>query len=107
MSDSREVGKENANFRDNHRRILAAQFELRRRLYKAISNDPSLPDEVREENRYKLAKLPRNSSFTRIRNRCVFTGRARGVYAAFRMSRLVFRDLANKGMLNGIKKASW
>lgn len=107
MSEGREIGKENANLRDNHRRILAAQHELRRRLYKAMANDPSLPEEVREENRYRLAKLPRNSSFTRLRNRCVFTGRARGVYAAFRMSRLVFRDLASRGMLNGIKKASW
>ncbi|PON34209.1 Ribosomal protein [Trema orientale] len=107
MSETREIGRENANIRDNHRRILAAQYELRRRLYKAISNDPSLPDDVREENRYKLSKLPRNSSFTRVRNRCVFTGRARGVYAAFRMSRIVFRELANRGMLNGVKKASW
>ncbi|KAL5569550.1 hypothetical protein UlMin_026125 [Ulmus minor] len=102
-----EIQKENANIRDNHRRQLAAQFEVKRRLFKALAYDPSLPEEVREANRYKLAKLPRNSSFTRIRNRCIFTGRARGVYAAFRMSRIVFRDLASRGLLNGIKKASW
>ena len=107
MSAGREVEKENANIRDNHRRILAAKYELQRKLYKALAKDTTLPDEVREENRLKLSKLPRNSSFTRLRNRCIFTGRARGVYAAFRMSRIVFRDLASKGLLNGIKKASW
>ncbi|KAK9929633.1 hypothetical protein M0R45_026726 [Rubus argutus] len=101
------VCKENANIRDNHRRQLAEKFELRRNLYKALCKDTSLPGELREENRYKLSKLPRNSSFTRIRNRCIFSGRGRAVYETFRMSRIVFRALANKGMINGVKKASW
>ncbi|CAB4290103.1 unnamed protein product [Prunus armeniaca] len=83
------------------------KFELRRNLYKALCKDPSLPSELREENRFKLSKLPRNSSFTRVRNRCIFSGRARTVYETFRMSRIVFRTLASKGMLNGINKASW
>lgn len=95
------------NIPDSHRRVLAAKYELRRKLYKALTKDPELPKEVRDKHRYKLSKLPRNSSFTRLRNRCVMTGRARGVYQLFRMSRICFRDLANKGELKGITKASW
>nr|TKS14916.1 ribosomal protein S14 mitochondrial [Populus alba] len=102
-----EVRKENRNIRDNHRRLLAEKFELKRNLYKALVRDPTLPQEMRELHAYKLAKLPRNSSFTRVRNRCVFTGRPRGVYQLFRMSRLVFRSLASQGLLEGIRKASW
>ncbi|CAK7338450.1 unnamed protein product [Dovyalis caffra] len=102
-----EVGKENRNIKDHHRRLLAEKFELRRNLYKALVRDPTLPQEMRELHAYKLAKLPRNSSFTRVRNRCVFSGRPRGVYQLFRMSRIVFRTLANQGVLNGIRKASW
>ncbi|XP_056864740.1 ribosomal protein S14, mitochondrial-like [Raphanus sativus] len=95
------------NGADHRRRLLAARFELRRKLYKAFCKDPELPVEMREKNRYKLSKLPRNSAFTRIRNRCVFTGRSRSVTELFRMSRICFRGLANKGELMGIKKSSW
>ncbi|CAL9005688.1 unnamed protein product [Prunus brigantina] len=59
------VSEENANIRDHHRRLLAAKYELRRNLYKALCKDPSLPSDLREENRFKLSKLPRNSSYTR------------------------------------------
>ncbi|BBN68804.1 mitochondrial ribosomal protein S14, partial [Prunus dulcis] len=107
QKEEMSVSEENANIRDHHRRLLAAKYELRRNLYKALCKDPSLPSDLREENRFKLSKLPRNSSFTRVRNRCIFSGRARAVYETFRMSRIVFRTLASKGMLNGIKKASW
>ncbi|CAN8287550.1 unnamed protein product [Cochlearia groenlandica] len=95
------------NSADHRRRLLAAKFELRRKLYKAFCKDPELPSEMRDKNRYKLSKLPRNSAFTRIRNRCVFTGRSRSVTELFRMSRICFRGLANKGALLGIKKSSW
>lgn len=98
---------ENRNIRDNIRRVLAEKYELRRNLYKALCKDPELPTETRELHRNKLSKLPRNSSFTRVRNRCIFTGRPRAVYAFFRMSRIVFRELASRGALNGVKKASW
>ncbi|XP_059279265.1 small ribosomal subunit protein uS14m [Lycium barbarum] len=95
------------NIQDNKRRLLSAKYELRRKLYKAFTQDPELPPEMREAHRYKLSKLPRNSSFTRIRNRCIFTGRPRAVYEKFRMSRIVFRGLAARGALQGVKKASW
>ncbi|GAB2226523.1 hypothetical protein Droror1_Dr00022333 [Drosera rotundifolia] len=98
---------EKRNIPDHKRRLLAAKCEVKRMLYKAMCNDPSLPIEVREKQRYKLSKLPRNSSFTRIRNRCIFSGRPRAVYQKFRMSRIVFRSLASQGQVMGVKKASW
>lgn len=98
---------EKRNLRDHKRRLLAEKYELRGKLYKAVCRDPDLPLDMREKFRYKLSKLPRNSSMTRLRNRCIFTGRSRAVYKKFRMSRIVFRTLANKGELTGVKKASW
>uniref|UniRef100_A0A1J3H7T9 Small ribosomal subunit protein uS14m n=1 Tax=Noccaea caerulescens TaxID=107243 RepID=A0A1J3H7T9_NOCCA len=95
------------NSADHRRRLLAARFEVKRKLYKAFCKDPDLPSEMRDKNRYKLSKLPRNSAFVRIRNRCVFTGRSRSVTELFRISRICFRGLANKGALMGIKKSSW
>nr|KAJ0208818.1 hypothetical protein LSAT_V11C400161850 [Lactuca sativa] len=93
MSDKR-------NIQDQKRRLLGEKYELRRKLYKAFSKDTDLPNDVREKHRCKLADLPRNSSFTRVTNRCVFTGRARSVYQMFRVSRIVFRDLASRGLLH-------
>ncbi|PTQ26559.1 hypothetical protein MARPO_0991s0001, partial [Marchantia polymorpha] len=61
----------------------------------------------RYEYFFKLSKLPRNSSKTRVRNRCIFTGRPRSVYKLFRISRIVFRELASKGSLIGINKSCW
>ncbi|GAB4845515.1 ribosomal protein S14, S11 [Ancistrocladus abbreviatus] len=106
---SRELStvSEKRNILDHKRRLLAAKYELRRKLYKALCYDPDLPSNMREKHRYKLSKLPRNSSFTRVRNRCIFTGRPRAVYEKFRMSRIVFRSLASQGLLMGVKKASW
>ncbi|KAK3211002.1 hypothetical protein Dsin_015708 [Dipteronia sinensis] len=98
---------EKRNIEDHKRRLLAAKYEVKRKLYKALHRDVDLPNELREKFLCKLAQLPRNSSFTRVRNRCIFTGRPRAVYEKFRMSRIVFRSLASQGMLMGIKKASW
>lgn len=95
------------NILDYKRRLLAAKYELRRKLYKALCRDPELPSNMREKHRYKLSKLPRNSAFNQLRNRCYFTGRPRAVYEKFRMSRIVFRELASQGQLLGVKKASW
>ncbi|XP_047963966.1 uncharacterized protein LOC125208398 [Salvia hispanica] len=97
----------NQNIRDHRRRLLAAKYELRRNLYKALCRDPDLPNAMRVKHRCKLSKLPRNSSFTRVTNRCIFSGRSRAVYKKFRISRILFRTLANQGQLMGIKKASW
>lgn len=76
--------------------------ELRRK-----SVDPKLSDEEREAARVKLQKLPRNGSMVRVRNRCELTGRPRGVYRDFKLSRNKFRELANNGLIPGVTKASW
>jgi ribosomal protein S14 len=93
--------------RDMTRRLLLAKFELKRVQYKALCQDRNLPNAVRYDYFFKLSKLPRNSSKTRIRNRCTITGRSRAVYKQFRVSRIVFRELATQGALCGIYKSSW
>ncbi len=84
------------------RRFAAKRAELKRR-----SIDMSLSAEERQDARAKLSKLPRNSSPVRLRNRCMVTGRPRGVYRKFMLSRIKFRELAHVGQLPGIHKASW
>ncbi|KAI5638813.1 hypothetical protein M9H77_00505 [Catharanthus roseus] len=79
---------EKRNIRDHKRRLLAAQYELRRKQSKAFCKDPYLPSDMRDKHRYKLSKFPRKSSFARVRNRCIFTGRPRSVYEFFRISRI-------------------
>ncbi|XP_057822940.2 uncharacterized protein LOC131035285 [Cryptomeria japonica] len=95
------------NIQDHKRRLLAAKYEIKRVLYKAALRDPNLPRDLWVKFRTKLSKLPRNSSFTRTRNRCILTGRSRAVYRKFRMSRICFRELASKGEIMGVRKASW
>nr|QIA60684.1 ribosomal protein S14 [Lepidozia trichodes]QIA61018.1 ribosomal protein S14 [Lepidozia sandvicensis] len=97
----------NQIMRDHKRRLLVAKYELKRMYYKAICQDRNLPNKIRYEYFFKSSKLPRNSSKTRVRNRCIFTGRPRSVYKLFRISRIVFRELASKGSLIGINKSCW
>nr|YP_010736416.1 ribosomal protein S14 [Plantago ovata]WEL36407.1 ribosomal protein S14 [Plantago ovata] len=98
---------EKRNRQDQKRRLLAAKYEWRRKLSKSFCKDPELPSDMRDQHRSKLSKWPRNSSFARVKNRCTFTGRSRSVYKFFRMSRILFRGLASRGSLRGIKKSSW
>lgn len=93
--------------RDKKRRRLAKKYKLRRTGLKAIAADRSLPAEERFAARLKLAELPRNSSPTRIRNRCDLTGRPRGYYRKLRMSRIALRDLGSQGLVPGMIKSSW
>ncbi len=69
--------------------------------------DMKLSDEERDAARLKLQKLPRDTSPTRVVTRCHLTGRPRAVYRKFMLSRMAFRDLAHKGLLPGVTKASW
>jgi ribosomal protein S14 len=93
--------------RDYKRRQLVARNELKRLQYKAISQDINLIPRIRLEAAFCLNKLNRNSALVRVRNRCVMTGRARSVYSKYKMSRIVFRELASKGSLTGVTKSSW
>ena len=73
----------------------------------SIAIDKSCYSEERFEARFKLSKLPRNSSKSRIRNRCSLTGRPRAVYRKFGLSRIALRELASHGKLPGVVKSSW
>ena len=74
---------------------------------KEIANDESRDETERLIARLKMAELPRNGNPTRIRNRCELTGRSRAYYRKFRLSRIMLRDLANKGLIPGVVKSSW
>jgi small subunit ribosomal protein S14 len=93
--------------KNKQRERLVARYAPKRAELKAIANDESRPPEERFAARLKLAKLPRNSSAVRIRNRCDFSGRPRGVYRKFKLSRLAVRDLASIGQIPGMVKSSW
>ena len=92
--------------RDKKRRRLAKKYKVRRTRLRAIAADRSLPAEERFAARLKLAELPRNSSPTRIRNRCDLTGRPRGYYRKLRMSRIALRDLGSTGQIPRMIKSS-
>lgn len=93
--------------RDLKRRRLAKKYAAKRAELKAIAEDQSRPAEERFQARLKLAKLPRNSSPTRIRNRCALTGRPRGYYRKLGLSRVMLRELGANGQIPGMVKSSW
>jgi small subunit ribosomal protein S14 len=87
-------------------RLVKLKWEKRQELKKTIL-DMSKSETERMDAVYKLNALPKNSSKVRLRNRCQLTGRARGYYRKFQMSRLTFRELASAGFIPGVIKASW
>src|ERR1700727_3350396 len=93
--------------KNNRRRKMTKSFAAKRARLKAVASDKKLPLEERFEAQLKLAQLPRNSSATRIRNRCEVTGRSRAYYRKLKMSRIVLRDLGPKGLIPGLVKSSW
>ena len=93
--------------KNNRRKRMTAQFAGKRAALKAIARDQKLSLEERFQAQVKLAKPPRNSSATRIRNRCELTGRPRGFYRKLGLSRLALRELSNQGMIPGMVKSSW
>ena len=93
--------------KNEHRRKLARKFGGKRSRLKAIVMNKELPIEERFEATMKLARLPRNSAKSRIKNRCEISGRPRAYYRKLRMSRVALRDLASKGLIPGMVKSSW
>ena len=98
--------KSAVNRNERVRRLVKAKAAKRASL-KAIANDESLSLEERFDARLKLAAMPRNSSPTRIRNRCLVTGRPRGFYRKLKMSRIALRELGSQGQIPGLVKSSW
>ena len=101
------MAKKSAVNRNERVKKLVKQYAARRDELKKVANDQSVPLEERFEARLKLAELPRNSSPTRIRNRCEVTGRPRGYYRKLKMSRISLRDLGSHGLIPGLVKSSW
>ena len=93
--------------RDLKRRKTVKKFSAKRAALMAIINDQKLSPEDRYEARLRLQKLPRDASPVRLRNRCALTGRPRGVYRKFGLGRSKLRDIAMRGEIPGVIKASW
>ena len=93
--------------KNKRREKLTASHAKKRAALKAIVMNRETPIEERFEATLKLAQMPRNGAKNRIRLRCELTGRPRGNYRKFKLSRNQLRDLANKGQLPGVVKASW
>lgn len=101
------MAKKSSIARNEKRRHMAEKYSAKRAELKRLLSDPSTPDEAFFKAQRDLALLPRNSSPTRIRNRCSITGRPRGYIRKYGLSRLTFRELALKGHLPGVTKSSW
>lgn len=99
-----KLGKINHN---DKRRRMVEQYRERRDELRALISHPDTPDDDRFEAVRKLASMPRNASRVRVRNRCRVTGRPRGYYRKFQMSRIALRDKGLAGEVAGLKKASW
>ncbi|MEK6593032.1 MAG: 30S ribosomal protein S14 [Pseudomonadota bacterium] len=93
--------------RDQKRRVTVKKFAAKRAELMEIINNQKLSQEERYEARLKLQKLPRNASPVRLRNRCALTGRPRGVFRKFGLARGKLRDIAMRGEIPGVIKASW
>ena len=101
------MAKKSAIEKNKRRQRLSKKYAGHRERLKAIAADTSRPQEERFIARLKLAELPRNSSPTRVRHRCELSGRPRGYYRKFKISRIALRELASAGKIPGVVKSSW
>ncbi|WP_102958512.1 30S ribosomal protein S14 [Mangrovicella endophytica] len=101
------MAKKSAIEKNKRRQRMVAKYAAKREALKAITTNAEAPMEERFRAQLQLAELPRNSSKTRIRNRCEVTGRPRAYYRKLKMSRIALRDLGNNGQIPGIVKSSW
>lgn len=101
------MAKKSAIEKNSKRRRLVAKYADKRAALKAMAKDASLPPEERFKARLTLNELPKNGAATRLRNRCAVSGRPRGYYRKFGISRIALRELGSKGQLPGVVKSSW
>ncbi len=101
------MAKKSAIEKNKSRQRLVKKYHSKRTRLKAIAADRSISQEERFAARLKLAKLPRNSAENRVRNRCELSGRPRGYYRKFKLSRIALRDLGSEGQIPGLVKSSW
>lgn len=93
--------------KNERRKKLVAKYAAKRAKLKAVMKDDNATPEERMAAQFSLQKLPRNSASERVRNRCAVTGRPRGYYRKFGISRIALRDLGSAGYLPGVVKSSW
>jgi len=101
------MAKKSKIHRNEQRKKVVAKYAERRAELKATIKNPKTPPAERDEAYKALRKLPRDASPVRVRNRCALTGRPRGYYRKFGLSRIAVRELALAGELPGVTKASW
>lgn len=101
------MAKTSSMEKNNKRRRMTKQQAEKRAKLKAVVMNRELPLEERFEAQLKLSALPRNGAKNRIRNRCELTGRSRGVYRKFKLSRIKLRELGSFGRIPGLTKSSW
>ena len=101
------MAKKSSIEKNNRRQKLTKQFAERRVKLKKLASDKNAPMEDRFAATLKLAELPRNSSATRVHNRCAITGRPKAYYRKLKMSRIALREFGNKGLIPGLVKSSW
>ena len=101
------MAKKSSINKNEKRKAMVKQYAPKFAALRAIANDQSVDDGDRLMARLKMSALPRNANPTRVRNRCLLTGRPRAYYRKFRLSRIMLRDLANKGLIPGVTKSSW
>lgn len=93
--------------KNNRRKRMSTRDLSKRTALKAIVMNKELPIDERMQAQFKLSALPRNGAQTRVRNRCELTGRARGTYRKFKLSRIKLRELGAFGRIPGLTKSSW
>jgi len=93
--------------KNERRKKLVQKHAAKYEKLRAIADDESKDETERLIARLKMAEIPRNGNPTRVRNRCELTGRSRAYYRKFRLSRIMLRELANKGLIPGVTKSSW
>lgn len=101
------MAKKSMIARDKKRQVIVARFAEKRKALKKLIFNKTTPDDERFAAVLALQKMPRNSSPCRVRNRCRITGRARGYYRKFGLSRNKLREVMNRGEVPGVVKASW
>ncbi len=101
------MAKKSQILRDEKRKKLIAKYAVKRAELRKRLNDPEVSMEEKFEVQIAFAKLPRNSCPTRLKRRCQVSGRPRGYYRKFGISRIALRELAHQGMLPGVRKSSW
>ena len=93
--------------KNERRKKLVQKYAAKYDKLRAIADDESRDETERLIARLKMAEVPRNANPTRVRNRCELTGRSRAYYRKFRLSRIMLRELANKGLIPGVTTSSW